>query len=74
MKFNRWRVGCKFSIRWCTAGRSVSITEIAAELQIDKSSASRLVKTLVSYGYMQPEPANAPIYGRQTSAIKSAGR
>ena len=39
-----------------TAGRSVSITEIAAELEIDKSSASRLVKTLVSYGYIQPEP------------------
>jgi IclR family transcriptional regulator, KDG regulon repressor len=37
-------------------GRGLSITEIAAELSIDKSSASRLVKTLVSYGYLQPEP------------------
>lgn len=38
------------------AGRSISITEIAAELQIDKSSASRLVKTLVGFGYLQLEP------------------
>lgn len=37
-------------------GRAVSVTEIAAELQIDKSSASRLAKTLVNYGYLQGEP------------------
>ncbi len=39
------------------AGRSISITEIAAKLQIDKSSASRLVKTLVKFGYLQLEPS-----------------
>ena len=38
-----------------TAGRSVSITEVAQLLQIDKSSASRLVKTLVQHEYLQPE-------------------
>jgi IclR family KDG regulon transcriptional repressor len=31
----------------------VSITELAAALDIDKSSASRLVKTLANYGYIQ---------------------
>ena len=34
---------------------SVSVTEIAALLDVDKSSASRLVKTLVNYGYLQPD-------------------
>ena len=38
------------------SGRSVGITEIAAELGIDKSSASRLVRTLVNYRYLLPEP------------------
>jgi IclR family transcriptional regulator, KDG regulon repressor len=38
------------------AGRGVGNTEIAGALDIDKSSASRMVKTLVSYGYLQPEP------------------
>ncbi|MCA9905342.1 MAG: IclR family transcriptional regulator [Anaerolineae bacterium] len=38
-----------------TAERSVSITEVAQKLQIDKSSASRLVKTLVQHDYLQPE-------------------
>ncbi|MCC6615857.1 MAG: IclR family transcriptional regulator [Anaerolineae bacterium] len=38
-----------------SAGRSVSITEVAQMLQIDKSSASRLVKTLVQHDYLQPE-------------------
>lgn len=37
------------------AGRSMGITELAAELEIDKSSASRLVKTLVNAGYLQQE-------------------
>jgi DNA-binding IclR family transcriptional regulator len=37
-------------------GRAVSITEMAAALQIDKSSASRLAKTLANYGYLQVEP------------------
>ncbi|MBK8026814.1 MAG: IclR family transcriptional regulator [Chloroflexi bacterium] len=37
------------------AGRSMGITELAEHLDIDKSSASRLVKTLVQHGYLQPE-------------------
>ncbi|MFN8528785.1 MAG: IclR family transcriptional regulator [Anaerolineae bacterium] len=37
------------------AGGSVGITEIAEKLGIDKSSASRLVKTLVTSGYLQQE-------------------
>ena len=41
-----------------TAERSVSITEVAQMLQIDKSSASRLVKTLVLHEYLQPEPGS----------------
>lgn len=36
-------------------GGGLSITEIAEYLGVDKSSASRLVKTLVSYQYVQPE-------------------
>lgn len=38
------------------SGRSLSVTELAHALQIDKSSASRLVRTLVNYGYLQLEP------------------
>ena len=37
------------------ADQGLGITEIASALAIDKSSASRLVKTLVSHGYVQPE-------------------
>lgn len=37
------------------AGRSVGITELAEKLGVDKSSASRLVKTLVASGYLQQE-------------------
>lgn len=37
------------------AGRSMGITELAEQLEIDKSSASRLVKTLVQHGYLQHE-------------------
>jgi DNA-binding IclR family transcriptional regulator len=48
--------GLRILDRVIESGRSVSITEIAAELGIDKSSASRLVKTLVSYRYLLPEP------------------
>lgn len=40
------------------AGRSVGVTELAQALGIDKSSASRLVKTLVQYGYLQPDKAS----------------
>jgi DNA-binding IclR family transcriptional regulator len=36
----------------------VSVTELAAVLEIDKSSASRLVKTLVNYGYLQQKPGS----------------
>lgn len=38
------------------SGRSWSVTELAQALQVDKSSASRLVRTLASYGYLQIEP------------------
>jgi IclR family transcriptional regulator, KDG regulon repressor len=37
------------------AENGLSITEIAQHLGVDKSSASRLVKTLVSYQYVQPD-------------------
>ena len=37
------------------AENGLSITEIAQHLGVDKSSASRLVKTLVSYQYAQPD-------------------
>lgn len=40
------------------ADRGITITEIAAILEIDKSSASRLVKTLVNYDYLQPDTAS----------------
>jgi DNA-binding IclR family transcriptional regulator len=36
----------------------VSITELADALGVDKSSASRLVKTLVNYGFMQQRPGS----------------
>ena len=32
---------------------AVSVTEVATQLEIDKSSASRLIKTLVNYGYAE---------------------
>jgi len=34
---------------------SVSVTEIAAALQVDKSSASRIIQTLVTYEWAKPE-------------------
>jgi DNA-binding IclR family transcriptional regulator len=37
------------------SGRSMGVTEIARALEVDKSSASRLVKTLVQNGFLQPE-------------------
>ena len=40
------------------AGRSLGVTELALALGIDKSSASRLVKTMVQYGYLKPEPGS----------------
>ncbi len=36
----------------------VSVTELAEVLGIDKSSVSRLVKTLVNYGFMQQKPGS----------------
>lgn len=35
--------------------QGLGVTEVAAALDIDKSSASRLIKTLVNHGYVQPE-------------------
>ncbi|MCU0513463.1 MAG: IclR family transcriptional regulator [Anaerolineae bacterium] len=50
--------------------QGLSITEIAAALHIDKSSASRLVRTLVNYGYVQPEAGSRRyILGRRLHAI-----
>ncbi|GAB4509994.1 MAG: IclR family transcriptional regulator [Anaerolineae bacterium] len=37
------------------SNHGLTLSEIAQELDIDKSSASRLVKTLVNYGYVQPD-------------------
>ena len=36
----------------------VSVTEVAELLGVDKSSASRLVKTLVNYGFMRQKPGS----------------
>lgn len=36
-------------------GRSLSVTELAQALEVDKSSASRLVRTLANQGYLQLE-------------------
>jgi DNA-binding IclR family transcriptional regulator len=36
-------------------GRSVGVTELAERLEIDKSSASRLIKTLARFDYVQQE-------------------
>lgn len=38
--------------------RSLGVTELAQELGIDKSSVSRLVKTMVNFGYLQLEPGS----------------
>lgn len=38
------------------ADRSVSVTELAGELEIDKSSVTRLVHTLVEHGYAARDP------------------
>jgi IclR family KDG regulon transcriptional repressor len=37
------------------ADRALGVTEIANLLHLDKSGVSRLVKTLVNYGYVQPD-------------------
>lgn len=47
--------GLRILDRVANADRAVTITELAALLDIDKSSASRLVKTLVNYEYLQPD-------------------
>ena len=38
-------------------GDGMGITELADLLEIDKSSASRLVQTLVKYEYAEPSPS-----------------
>jgi IclR family KDG regulon transcriptional repressor len=40
------------------ADRALGVTEIARLLHLDKSSVSRLVKTLVNYDYVQPDTAS----------------
>lgn len=40
------------------ASRSVSGSEMATHLSIDKSTASRLIQTLISSGYLAPEPGS----------------
>ncbi len=37
------------------ADRAVGVTELASILELDKSTISRLVKTLVNYDYLQPD-------------------
>lgn len=39
------------------SGSEVGVTELAALLSVNKSSASRLAHTLVAYGYLRPSPA-----------------
>ncbi|GAB4575409.1 MAG: IclR family transcriptional regulator [Anaerolineae bacterium] len=56
--------------KFVNTNRSLSITELAAELNIDKSTASRLVKTLVSHGYVQAERGSRRyVLGRRAHAI-----
>lgn len=47
--------GLKILNMFAESEQSIGITELAHELGIDKSSTSRLVKTLVNYEYVQPE-------------------
>jgi DNA-binding IclR family transcriptional regulator len=56
--------------RFVHADRSLSITELAGDLNIDKSTVSRLVKTLVNYGYVQSESGSRRyVLGRQAHLI-----
>ncbi|QPC81366.1 IclR family transcriptional regulator [Phototrophicus methaneseepsis] len=47
--------GLKILNQFIDSDHSLGITELANELHIDKSTVSRLVKTFVNYGYLQPE-------------------
>jgi IclR family KDG regulon transcriptional repressor len=50
--------------------RALGITEIANLLDLDKSSVSRLVKTLVNYGYVQPDTTSRGyVLGRRVRQI-----
>jgi DNA-binding IclR family transcriptional regulator len=56
--------------KFVNADRSLSITELADNLNIDKSTVSRLVKTLVNYGYVQSERGSRRyVLGRQAHLI-----
>ncbi len=48
--------GLKILDKFVAAKGSLSITELSHELDLDKSTVSRLVKTLVQYEYAQPDP------------------
>lgn len=48
--------GLKILDQFVEAKTSLSITELTQLLDLDKSTVSRLVQTLVQYGYVQPEP------------------
>jgi IclR family transcriptional regulator, KDG regulon repressor len=37
---------------------SLGVTELASLLEVDKSTASRLIKTLMAYDYVQPDPGS----------------
>jgi DNA-binding IclR family transcriptional regulator len=40
------------------ADSSLGVTELASLLEVDKSTASRLIKTLMAYDYVQPDPGS----------------
>lgn len=62
--------GLKIMDMLANANRSMSITELAEALDIDKSSASRMVKTLVTYDYVQPEQGTRRfVLGRRFNQI-----
>lgn len=48
--------GLKILDRFVEANGSLSITELAQQLELDKSTVSRLVQTLVQHEYAQPDP------------------
>lgn len=48
--------GLKILDQFVEAGGSLSITELSHQLDLDKSTVSRLVRTLVHYEYAQPDP------------------
>lgn len=50
--------GIKLLDTIANSDRAYSITELAEVISVDKSSASRLVKTLVNYDYLQQKPGS----------------